>query len=432
MPAAEEPLEVKVEETSPIERKLSITVPVSRIKKRMDLAYWQLGISVRLPGFRPGKVPRRMLEQRYRQQVEDQLVKELIEKSYLEALEEHNVDAVSSPTLANEGFKSGEPFKLTAKVQVRPKVSPTDYDGLALTKREATITDDQVQKRMEDIRGRMAKLEPIQGRDSGKPGDYAVVDYVATVDGEEFPGGSAQGVKVEIAPGELVASKCAALEGVKVGETKTLDYTFPADYPVDAVKGKTAQFEMTVKELRAQVTPELNDEFAKEIGGGQTLAEMREKVKNDMLAAERAKLRQQDRDELLVDLLKRNPFEVPEAMVEHAVDNMLQAAMRSMARSGVDTSKLRMDMGGMRGELKDKAALEVKGTLALEAIGRKENIDVEEADVEAKIKSLAAETSNTVEVVQQALEDPGVKRQFYERLREEKIVEFLKARAKYS
>jgi trigger factor len=119
-------------------------------------------------------------------------------------------------------------------------------------------------------------------------------------------------------------------------------------------------------------------------------------------------------------------------MVEHATDNMLQAAMRSMARSGVDTTKLRLDMSSMRGELKDKAALEVKGTLALEAIGRKEGVDVDEADVEAKVKALASETSNTVEVVQQALEDPGVKRQFYERLREEKIVEFLKARAKYS
>src|SRR4051812_18958006 len=305
MPAApEEPLDVKVEETSPIERTLSITVPASRIKRRLDIAYWQLGTTVRLPGFRPGKVPRRMLEQRYRQQIEDQVVRDLIEKSYLEALEERSVDAVSSPSLTNETFKAGEPFKITARVPVRPKVSPTDYTGLALTKREAAITDEQVQKRMEDIRGRMAKLEPVQGRDAGQPGDYAVVDYVATVEGVEFPGSSAQGVKVEIAPGELVASKCAALEGVKVGETKRLDYTFPADYQVEAVKGKTARFELTVKELNSQVTPELNDDFAKEIGGGQTLAEMREKVKGDLLAAEKAKLRQQDRDELLADLLK--------------------------------------------------------------------------------------------------------------------------------
>jgi trigger factor len=342
------------------------------------------------------------------------------------------VDAVSSPSLVNEPFKAGEPFKITAKVQVRPKVDPTDYDGLALAKREAAVTDEQLQKRMEDIRGRMAKLEPVQGRDAGQKGDYAVVDYVATVEGVEFPGSTAQGVKVEIAPGELVASKCAALEGVKVGETKTLEYTFPADYQVEEVKGKTAKFEMTVKELRLQVTPELNDEFAKEIGGGQTLAEMREKVRGDMLAAERARIRQQDRDELVTDLLKRNPFEVPEAMVEHAVDNMLQSAFRNLARSGLDPAKLRMDLSSLRAEMKDKAILEVKGSLALEAIGRKERIDAEEADVEAKIKALGQETSNTEEVVRQALEDPSVKRQFYERLREEKTVEFLKARAKYS
>jgi len=159
---------------------------------------------------------------------------------------------------------------------------------------------------------------------------------------------------------------------------------------------------------------------------------MREKVKGDLLAAEKAKLRQQDRDELLADLLKKNPFEVPEAMVEHAVDTMLQSAIRSMARSGLDPSQLRLDFSSLRAELKDKATLEVKGSLALEAIGRKEGLDVGEADVEAKIQDLAKETSNTVEVIRQALEDPSVKRQFYEKLREEKTVEFLKARAKYS
>jgi len=426
-------LQVKVEESSPIERTISITVPASRVKKRIDTAYWSLGASVRLPGFRPGKAPRRMLEQRYRQQVEDQVVRELLEKAYLEAIEEHNVDAVASPSIANDGtFKPNEPFSFTAKVQVRPKVAPTDYVGLELAKREAQVTDQQVDERMEAIRQRMVKLEPIQGRDVGKQGDYAMVDYVATVDGAEFPGNKAEGVKVEIAPGELVQSKCAALEGVKVGETKTFDYTFPADYQVAEVKGKTARFELTVKDLRTQVTPELNDDFAKEIGGGQTVAEMREKVKGDLLAAERAKLRQQDRDEVIAQVLKRNPFEVPDAMVENATDTMLQSALRSMARSGLDPSQLRMDFHALRGEMKDKAAHEVKGRLALEAICRKENIDVSQADVDAKIQELAKETSNTVETIQNALDDPSVKRQFYEKLLEEKTIEFLKARAKYS
>lgn len=430
--AAEEKLEVKVEESSPVERTLSITVPASQVKKRIDNAYWSLGASVRLPGFRQGKVPRRMLEQRYRQQIEDQVVRDLLEKAYLQAIEEHNVEAVASPSLSNGGFKANEPFTFTAKVQVRPKVNPADYDGLELTKREAKVTEEQVNERMEAIRQKMVKLEPVQGRDAGKQGDYAMVDFVATIDGGEFPGNKAQDVKVEIAPGELVHSKCAALEGAKVGETKTLDYTFPADYQVEAVKGKTAKFEITIKDLRMQVIPELNDDFAKEIGGGQTVAEMREKVRGDLLAAERAKLRQQDRDEVMTQVLKRNPFEVPEAMVEHAVDNMLQSALRSMARSGLDPSQLRMDFQALRGEMKDKAAQEVKGSLALEAICRKENIDVSGADVEAKVQELAKETNNTVETIQNALDDPGVKRQFYEKLREEKTIEFLKGRAKYS
>ena len=430
---AVEPLEVKIEETSQVERTLSITVPASTVEKKLDLAYLALGLRVRLPGFRPGKAPRRLLEQRYSEQIEDEVVRDLTQQAYLDALEQHSVDAVSSPSMMNEGaLKKGQPFKFQAKVQVRPKVNPTDYTGLELQKREATVTDEQVEKRLEEIRKRMAKLVPVEGRDVARAGDWVTVDYVATVEGAEFPGGKAEGVKVEIAPGEIIHSKVAALEGVKVGETKTLDYAFPPDYQVDEVKGKTGRFQLTVKDLNAQVTPELNDDFAKEIGGGQTLAEMREKVRNDLLAAERAKVRQADRDELLKDLLKRNPFEVPEAMVEHAVDNMLQTAVRSMQRQGVDFSQLRLDLASLRADLKQKASTEVKGTLALEAVGRKEGVDVSSEDVDAKIQELSRETGNSVEVIQQALEDPGTKRQFYEKLREEKTIEFLKARAKYS
>ncbi len=432
MVAPEEPLEVKVDETSQVERTLSITVPQSRVQKRLDLSYLRLGLQVRLPGFRPGKAPRRLLEQRYGEQIEDEVVRDLTQEAYLEALEQHGVDAVSSPSLINQGLKKGQPFKFQAKVQVRPKVSPTDYAGLELKKREATVTGEQVEKRLEDIRQRMATLEPVKDRDVARPGDFVTVDYVAKVEGVEFPGSKAEGVKVEVAPGELVNSKLAALEGTKVGETKVVDYAFPPDYAVEAVKGKTARFELLVKELRVQVTPELNDAFAKEIGGGETLAEMREKVRADLLSAEKAKVRQADRDELLAELLRRNPFEVPEAMVEHAVDNMLQSAFRSMQRSGMDMSRMNLDLGSLRGELKEKAVLEVKGSLALEAISRKEMVDVTEEDVEAKVQELVRETGNTAEGVRQALEDPGVKRQFYEKLREEKTIEFLKARAKYS
>lgn len=430
---AEEPLKVQIEEVSQVERKLTIEVPSGNIQKKLDAAYAQLGRTVRLPGFRPGKVPRRILEQKYRDQVEDQVVRDLTQDAYLEALEQHNVPAVSSPSITNGGrLQKDAPFVFYAQVQVRPKVSPTDYAGLELHRREATVTDEQVEKRLEDIRQRMAKLVPVEGRDAGRPGDYATVDYVATVGGAEFPGSKAQGVKVEIAPGELIHSKAAVLEGVKIGETKTFDYAFPPDYQVEAVKGKTARFEITVKELNTQVTPELNDELAKEIGGGDTLAAMREKVRNDLLSAERAKVRQADRDEVLAELLKRNPFDVPTAMVDRAVDAMLQGALRNLARSGVDPRMLNLDLDALRRELREKATTEVKGTLALEAISLKEGVDVGDQDVEAKVQELAKETGNTAEQIRQALEDPAAKRQFYEKLREEKTIEFLKARAKYS
>jgi trigger factor len=200
---------------------------------------------------------------------------------------------------------------------------------------------------------------------------------------------------------------------------------------VEVVKGKTARFEITVRELRTQVTPELDDAFAKEIGGGDTVEQMRQKVRTEMLAAEKAKTAQADRDELVEELLKRNPFDVPRAMVDRAIDGMLQAALRNMARSGVDPSQLRLNFESLREELREKATTEVKATLALEAIGQKENVQVEDADVKAKVQELSQQTGSPPETLQQALNDPGVKRQFFDKLREEKTIEFLKSRAKY-
>ncbi len=424
-------MKVQVEELSPVEKKLSIEVDSTRVADELTRAYTTIGRQVKLPGFRQGKVPRRILEQRFREQVEDDVIQRVVQSAYMEAVREHNVDVVSQPQVTNSGLKPNAPFSFEARVEVKPKLEPKDYKELPLKKTEAGVDDAKVNEQLEKMRQSASRMEPITDRDVAASGDFATIDYEATIDGKPFVGSKAEDVVVEIAPGELVESNIAALEGVKVGDTKEIDYAFPQDYRVEDVKGKTAHFKLHLKGLKKKLIPELNEDFAKEVGS-QTVDELRGKVKADLERAQKSKAQVEERDALHKALIERNPFEVPKAMVERAIDSMLEGAMRQMARSGLDVRNLGLDFMRLRDEMRERAVQEVKGTLLLEAIAQKEGIQAGDEDVEKKIEELATEAGQPVANVRKYFKNPDDRLGLSLRLREEKTIEFLKAQAKYS
>jgi trigger factor len=426
-------MKVQVEELSPIEKKLSIEVENARVAEELTRAYTALGKQVKLPGFRQGKVPRRILEQRFRERVEDEVIQRVVQNAWLEAVREHKVEAVAPPQVTNNsGLKVDGPFSFEARVEVKPKLEAKEYQGLPLTHSETKVEDKEVEDRLTQLRENMARLDPVEGRDVAQAGDFAIVDYDATVDGNAFAGSKADDVTVELAPGELVESNVAALEGAKVGEAKEIDYVFPADYRVEEVKGKTARFKFTVKALKRKVTPELNDEFAKETGGAQTLEELRTRIRTDLETGKRNKAQGEERAALIKALIERNSFEVPRSMVERTIDNMLENRLRAMARMGMDPRQLNLDFNRLREDLREEATLEVKGALLFEAIAQKENIQVSDEEVEKKIEELAKEANQAVSVVRKYFKGPEERQGLNLRLREEKTIEFLKGQAKYS
>jgi trigger factor len=424
-------MKVQVEELSPVEKKLSIEVDSARVADELTRAYTMIGRQVRLPGFRQGKVPRRILEQRFREQVEDDVIQRVVQTAYIEAITEHNVEPVSQPQVTNSGIKPGQPFSFEARVEVKPKVEVKDYREIPLKKTEVTVDDAQVTEQIEKMRQAQATLEPITDREVAQAGDFAMVDYEATIDGQPFTGSKAEGVTAEIVPGELVDSNIAALEGVKVGDTKEIDYAFPPDYRVEEVKGKTGRFKVHLKGLKKKAVPELNDELAKELGA-QTVDELRTRLKSNLEATQRSKIQQEEREALMKALIERNPFEVPKAMVERAIDSMLEGAMRQMQRSGLDVRNLGLDMMRLRDEMRERAVQEVKGSLLFEAIATKEGIQATDADIDKKIEELAKEAGQPVASIRQYFKSQDDRFRLALRLQEEKTIEFLKAQAKYS
>ena len=423
-------MKVQVEELSPVERKLSIEVPPEQVQAELGRAYAQLGRSVRLPGFRPGKVPRRILEQRFKGEVEDDVTRRLVERAYLSAISEHHVDAVGAPQLTPVRLDQEKPFAFEARVEVRPKVDPKDYRGLPFKHVAVAVTDAQVDERLEAMRQRVARLEPVEGRTVAETGDFAIVDYTGTIDGQPFPGSAAEDVTVEVAAGDLMRGNVPELTGMVVGKKRELDHAFAADDPEEARAGKTAHFSFTLKGLKRQLVPPLDDDFAKEVGGGETLAELRSKVRGDLETAARNGAAQDERDQLVKGLVERNPFDLPKAMIERGLDAMLDGALRMMARQGLDPSRLNLDFSSLRDEMRPKAEAEVRGALLLQAVAEKEGLSVKSEDLDARIAQYATESGAPLHQVRKAFKEPEQRRALEQRVREEKTVEFLKAAAK--
>ena len=426
-------MKVQVEELSPIEKKLSIEVDAARVAEEFNRAYSALAKQVREPGFRQGKVPRRILERKYGQNIGSEVMQRVVQSAWLEAVRDHKVEAVAPPQVTQtSGIKADAPFNFEARVEVKPRVDAKEFEGLELKRSDAQVGDADVDERLEQMRQNLARLDPIEDRDTAQAGDFATVDYEATVEGKAFAGSKAEGVTVELAPGELVESNVAALEGAKVGETREVDYTFPADYRVEDVKGKAAHFKFHVKGLKKKVIPEFNDDFAKETGAAQTLEELRTKTRTDLEQGKKNRALGEERAALIGALIEKNPFEVPRAMVERTIDQMLETRLRTMQRMGMDPRQLNLDFARLREELREEALREVKGALLFEAIALSQGIQTSDEDLERKIAELAQEANQSVDVVRKYFKGPDERQGLSLRLREEKTIEFLKGRAKYS
>ncbi len=260
----------------------------------------------------------------------------------------------------------------------------------------------------------MTTLEPLVGRDVAQKGDLCVIDYDASLDGKDFPGSKAQDITVEVAPGELVEANLPQLEGVKLKDKKDFDYTFPADYRVEDVKGKTAKFSVTLKELKSKKVPALDDAFAEATGAGVHTFEGAAEIafrKRPRARAESAQHRRPtERDAIINALIERNKFEVPRAMVDHAMNMMLENALQIMARSGMDPNTTNMDWNKLREDFRPRAESEVRGALMFEALAKQEKIEVSDEDVEKKLETIAEESGNPLSAGSQSVQDAGVER----------------------
>lgn len=423
-------MKVQVEDVSPIEKRLAIEVEPALVEKELSQAYAQLSHQVKIPGFRPGKVPRRILEQRYKSEIEADVVKRVQLMGFVDAVRQAQVSAVGDPQFSGGTLEAQKPFAYTAKVEVKPVVQPRDYKGLTLKKLDVAVTDAQVEEQLERLRANRTEVVAVQGRDAAQKGDLVIIDFDATVAGKPFPGNTGRGVTVEVADGQLIEGNLPQLEGAKVGATVEVDYTFPADYRVEEVRGQVARFVVTVKELKEKKAPALDDDFAKAMGF-ETMGAFRARVRADLERAAKGRSENDEREDVFKKLVEKNAFDVPSALVNRGIDMMLESALSSMARSGMDPSMLKLDWGSLRQELKPRSELEVRGQLILEAIVKAERLSASDADLDDKLKAMAGENAAMLPMLQQQYRVGEARDALRARVLEEKAIALVKQHAKF-
>jgi trigger factor len=402
------------------------------VAKELELAYVGLGRRVKLRGFRPGKAPRKVLERHFRSEIESEVAEKIVQATLAEAVRVEDIDVVAPPHVSiSEGVAEGKPLRYTARVEVKPRLEPKDYRGLAVTRRPPSVTDEQVSSEITRIQDAMAQLVPLEGRFDAQEGDWAVVDHEGTIEGKPFEGSRAEGVTVKVAPGSVSEGNLEALKGKKLGDVVEIEEPFAADHRVEALRGKVAKMRVTLKSLKTRQLPPVEDALAKSLGieGVDTLDQLRERIRTDLTKREQRRAESELRDALVKAALEKNEFEVPPALVERAIDAMIEGAAERFARQGIDIRQLGLDQARMRGDLREQALLQVRGRLLLESIADAEKIEVTDEDLQAEITRLAGELGLPLAQAQQQMRSAQARDALKSKIREDKAMSVLSSAA---
>ena len=423
-------MQVRIEDVSPVEKKMFVEVPWETVSEKLGNAYRELGKGVALKGFRKGKVPRNVLEQVYGPRVNAEVAGELVRESFLRANQEHSLAAVAEPRIEEwSPLKKGQPFTFRAIIEVRGEVVPHDYTGLPIEKRRLAIEESAVDESLAQLRREHTELRPIEGRDVTAPGDILGLSVTGTI-GEHQINQPQFAVDLDDEEREPLPGMRQALVGLPIDtKDKQLELQIPEDHKDESVRGRTATLTVTFLEARVKEVPALDDEFAKDTGKADTLDGLRTALRKELEDRESETIEREAREGVLRELIKKNQIPVASTLVERAVEMQYQR-LRQMLGMKPDRND---PTAGLTDELREKmrptGADEVRGQLLLEAIADKENIAVTDAELGKHIEETAKSRSVPAAKLRAEWQRDGRIDNVTYALRRDKVLEFLVAKA---
>lgn len=391
---------------------LKITLPAEEVNKGFKKAVAKIAGQVNIPGFRKGKAPRNIIEMHYGKEAVKQEAFELVaNQCYTEALEQEKLIPVSDPKVEDSVFEENKDMKLTIKVTLKPEVKLGDYKELHVEKEAVEVTDEAVEEQVQGLRSRHAKMVEAEEGAVIEKGDFAIIDFAGTVDGEPFSGGEGKGYPLEVGSNSFIPGFEDQLVGLKKGDSTDVDVTFPEEYFVKELAGKQAIFKVNVQDVKRKELPELTDEYVAANSDCKTVEELRASYKERMQKAAENNA-QIAYEKALIDLAVANAeFEVPEIMIEDRVTQMIDEMRMSLEARKLTLEQYMqysgIDMKQLRERQHDAAVENVKTDLVLDAIAKAENIQVSMEDVDSELSAIASQHGATLEDVKKIIKSNG-------------------------
>jgi trigger factor len=417
-------------EVNPLQREINVEIPTDVVERERESIVSKYQKLARIPGFRRGKVPASIVKQRFAEDINSEIVEALIPRYFREESQKQNLLPISQPRVTDLHLHDGEPLRFKAEFEVMPEIEVHGYTEIVPEKTDATVTDEEVEQALNNLREQNATYVAVEEDRAIADGDFAQISFKGTPAEGSDPVEVPEAL-VEIGSPNTVPEFSENLRGAKVGEERAFDINYPADFQDERLAGKTLHYDAKITGIKTKNIPELNDDFAKEVGAEfQTLDDLRTRIRAGMVSEKEHQAEHKAKDKLVEDLVAKYDFPVPKALVDQQIDMRLERGLRALAAQGMRAEDLRkMDLGRLRDGQREAALREVKASLLLDKIADAEKIEVSDEEMDREIEGIARQTQQTAEVVRQRLTQEGAADRIRNRIRNEKALEFLYRRS---
>jgi trigger factor len=410
---------------SATKREIQVEIPVEEVNRQTDSLIQKYQKVARIPGFRRGHVPASIIRQRFSEEIKTDMVEALIPRFFKQEAERLSLHPVSQPRVTDLHLHQGEPLRFKAAFEVLPEIKLEGYKELRAEKPEIAVSEADVEQALVDLRERHASFNPVEGR-ALADGDFAQVSLDGNPKAGEGQPVHMDEVLVEIAGQNTMPEFTEHLRGTSAGDERTFDVSYPEDTHDRRLAGKTFSYAVKVQAIKQKSLPELNDEFAKQMGEFQTVGDLRKAIREQIESERKHQAEHDAKEKLVGELIQRNDFEVPDSLIEQQIDIRLERGLRALAAQGLTAEQMKkMDLQRLRAGQREQAIHDVKAALLLERVAEEENVQVSDEELNQELEALAKQSKQTSEAVRARLTRDGGLDRIRTRIRNEKTLEFL-------
>ena len=406
-------------------REVEIEIPADEVSRAFRTVTKRYQKQARIPGFRAGKVPESLIRTRFHDGIRQDVVESVLPVHFREAIDKADLKPISQPQVTDLHLEDGQPLKFKAVFEVLPEFSVAGYQDVHVPKPDTELTDSEVDAELERIRDSRSTMEPVTEDRALADGDWAQITFRGEFQGEaaeaEQQPVTGDDVMIEVGGQNTLPAFNEALRGAKPGQQLKFEVSYPEDFGERRLAGKALSYDVEVKAIKKKIQPELNDEFAKELGEYEGIEDFKQKLKDHLASDKKRRLEGETRDKIVEALIAKYQFPVPESLVQQQVDARLDRGLRALAQQGMRTEDMRkLDFDRLRAAQHDSAVNEVKGSLLLDRIAGEEKIEVTDAEVERELEILSLQTREPLDTLRQRLTGDGSLARIREQLRREK------------